>query len=339
MVLNSGNEGTLDLQISGAETMAVDDGSVSMGKKFSERRFLRRVLGDYGSDPVRKLLTIAVHAVLLESGLIGFDSVSGMRVNQLHLANGWPSNSRSVSLWYTLPELLGNGYCNSGNVVELESVVSKFQSLGHLVIIHGCLAKGGSGLYRVCLNGNGFVPAINLANSDEETRYPESEILEFWKMVKDGLVLPLLIHLCEKTGLGGPPCCMHLPPELKLKIFESLPSSDLVKVGYVCSALRDLSSDNELWRQKFIDEFGGALGLGLPPCFRRISAELKLKIFQSLHGVDLLSGLRNLSSDNEIEFWKRKYDDKSGRAEEWKGIFALFWESKEKWRRQFRLFQ
>ncbi|XP_062175965.1 F-box protein SKIP22-like [Alnus glutinosa] len=235
--------------------MGVDDGSVPMVKKFSERRFLRRVLGDYDGD--HKLLVIAVHAVLLESGFVGFDSVSGMQVDRIHLAN----DAFTVSLRYTLPELLGyGGYCNFCNVVE--SVVLKFQNLGHLVTIYGCLAKGGSGLYRVCLNENRLVPAIGLANRDEEN---ESEIFEFWKMVKDGLVLPLLIDLCEKTGLGLPPCFMRLPADLKLKILESLHGPDLAKVGCVCSELRYLSSRDELWKQKFDEEFGraaGAQGIG-----------------------------------------------------------------------------
>ncbi|XP_059446339.1 F-box protein SKIP22-like [Corylus avellana] len=66
-----------------------------------------------------------------------------------------------------------------------------------------------------------------------------------------------LVGLCEKTGLGPPPCFMRLPAELQRKILESLHGVDLAKVGCVCSELRDLSSDNELWKQKFIEEFGG----------------------------------------------------------------------------------
>ncbi|KAE8008158.1 hypothetical protein FH972_004698 [Carpinus fangiana] len=60
-----------------------------------------------------------------------------------------------------------------------------------------------------------------------------------------------LVGLCEKTGFGP------LPAELQRKILESLHGVDLAKVGCVCSELRDLSSDNELWKQKFIEEFGG----------------------------------------------------------------------------------
>ncbi|XP_059446341.1 F-box protein SKIP22-like [Corylus avellana] len=230
--------------------MGVDDGSVSMVKKFSERRFLRRVLGeemgDYGGD--HKLLVMAVNAVLWESGFVGFDSVTGMRVDPFHIADEWPSNAFLESLWYTLPDLLRHGYCNSGNMVE--SVVLKFQSLGNLVIIYGYLAKAGSMLYEVYLNENRFVPAISLAYSDEENAYPESEIIEFWKMVKDGLVLPLLIDLCEKANLPPPLCFMRLTGELKLKILKSLHCVDLARVGCVCSELRRLCSDNELWKRK-----------------------------------------------------------------------------------------
>jgi hypothetical protein len=66
-----------------------------------------------------------------------------------------------------------------------------------------------------------------------------------------------LVGLCEKTGLGPSPCFMRLPAELHRKILESLHGVDLAKVGCVCSKLRDLSSNNELWKQKCIEEFGG----------------------------------------------------------------------------------
>lgn len=262
--LVSESEGEDSLEISSAETMEMHDGSVSAGKKFYERCFLRRILraelGDYGGD--HRLLVIAVHAVLLESGFVAFDSVSGIRIDRFHLPDVWPSNAFTMSLCYTLPELLGNSNGYVANVPE--SVVLKFQSLGHFVNIYGSLATGGSGLYRVSLNENRFAPAISLANSDsidiinEEDGYPESEVFEFWKTVKDGLALPLLIDLCERAGLVPPPCFMRLPAELKLKVLESLPGVDLAKVGCVCSELRYLSSNNELWKVKYEEVFGRA---------------------------------------------------------------------------------
>ena len=130
-------------------------------------------------------------------------------------------------------------------------------------------AKGGSGLHHVCLNENRFVPAlesvwvVNGDSNDEiknQDGFLETEVFEFWKIVKDGIALPLLIDLCEKAGLVPPPCFMRLPTELKLKIFESLPGVDLAKVGCVCSDLRYLSSSNELWKQKFEEEFGNGTG-------------------------------------------------------------------------------
>ncbi|XP_075674108.1 F-box protein SKIP22-like [Castanea sativa] len=253
---------------SGAETMELDDGSsVLSGKKCFEHYFLRRVLreelgGGDGSD--HKLMVIAIHAVLLESGFVGFDSVSGMRVDGFHLRDVWPSKAFSMSLCYTLPELLGIVNVNGNGYNVPESIVLKFQNVGHCINIYGSLAKGGSGLHRVCLNENRFVPALESVwvvngESNEEIEnqdgFLETEVFEFWKIVKDGIALPLLIDLCEKAGLEPPPCFMRLPTELKLKIFESLPGVDLAKVGCVCSDLRYLSSANELWKQKFEEEF------------------------------------------------------------------------------------
>ena len=49
---------------------------------------------------------------------------------------------------------------------------------------------------------------------------------------------------------------MSLPAELKLKILGFLPGLEIAKVGCLCSELRNLSSADDLWKQKFEEEFG-----------------------------------------------------------------------------------
>ncbi|KAL9321873.1 hypothetical protein ACSQ67_009926 [Phaseolus vulgaris] len=83
-----------------------------------------------------------------------------------------------------------------------------------------------------------------------------SDVFEMLKMVKDRVALPLLIDLCEKSGLDLPPCFMELVMELKLLILERVPGVDLAKVACTCSELRFLCNDNELWKKKYLEEFG-----------------------------------------------------------------------------------
>lgn len=253
--------------------MDVDDGSeLVVGKKFSVPCFLRKVLrdelGEDGSE--HRLLVIAVHAVMLESGFVAFDSVSGVVVDRFHLPDEWPSTAFTMSLWYTLPELINS--CSEA----IEAVVLKFQSLGHYINVYGSLAKNGSGLYRVPLNEYRFAQTIDvvwakcdstggMGETDKNSysnSYPENEVFEFWKIVKDGLALPLLIDLCERGDLMPPPCLMRLPTELKLNILELLPGADVAKVGCVCRELQYLSTNNDLWKQKFVEEFGNEAGKG-----------------------------------------------------------------------------
>lgn len=47
----------------------------------------------------------------------------------------------------------------------------------------------------------------------------------------------------------------HLPTELKMKILESLPGVDIARASCVCTEIRDLDSDNDLWKRKFLEEF------------------------------------------------------------------------------------
>ncbi|KAF9617062.1 hypothetical protein IFM89_033167 [Coptis chinensis] len=61
--------------------------------------------------------------------------------------------------------------------------------------------------------------------------------------------------LCEKTGLILPPCFMRLPTDLQLRILKFLPGASIAKVSCVSSELRDLSSNDDLWKQKNVEEF------------------------------------------------------------------------------------
>lgn len=242
----------------GSEDMEIDDGSVlEANSKFSVPSFLKKVfvkeVGDAANGGDHKLLVIAVHAVLLESGFVAYDPVSGMRFVGFHLHDEWPKSAFGLSLHYTLPELA------SSEVVE--TVVLKFQTLGRFLNIYGSVPKKGFGAHRVCLDESRFAPALSFIlkhrdHPDSGKLYPNREIFEFWKIVKDGLSYPLLIDLCEKLGLILPPCFMRLPIELKLKILEALPATDIARVSCVSSELHFIASNNELWRLKYEEEFG-----------------------------------------------------------------------------------
>ncbi|KAJ4824340.1 hypothetical protein Tsubulata_004303 [Turnera subulata] len=228
--------------------------------RFSEPYFLRKVLreGFSGGGRDRNLLVAAIHAVFLESGFVRVDSVS----DRFEIPEEWPSR---MSFSYTLPELV------SGEGV-VQSAVLKFQVLGRFVNVYGSLANGGSGQYRLCLDESRFSRTLNLvwANCYENVRMAEEdassksnterEVFEFWKTVKDGLALPLLIDLCVKAGLLPPACMMLLPAELKLMILQLLPGVDVARMGCVCSELRYLSSNTDLWKKKYEEEFGSGSG-------------------------------------------------------------------------------
>ncbi|XVE49360.1 hypothetical protein DITRI_Ditri01bG0077300 [Diplodiscus trichospermus] len=244
----------------------MDFDAFAVDERFSEPYFLRKVLGeelgDDGSN--HRLLAIAVHAVLVDSGFVGFDPSSGLQMDRFHLPDEWPS---PVSICYSLPELLRDDTNSGSNLTDY--VVLKFQTLGHFFQVYGSLVEGGSGLYKLSLDEYRFAPTLDLvwANCVKNERtnankigsfntYPENEVFELWKIVKDGLALPLLIDLSYRTGLSLPACLMRLPTELKLKILELLPGVDIARMGCVCSEMRYLSSNSDLWKQKFEEEFG-----------------------------------------------------------------------------------
>ncbi|KAL6211825.1 hypothetical protein ACLB2K_017048 [Fragaria x ananassa] len=251
----------------GYSGMEIDEESSGVvRKKYSVPFFLRRVMREELAEDRtdHNLLVIALHAVLSESRFVRFDSVSGAQTDRCHLPKEWPAVAYTLSLSYTLPEILQNRDNAGGGV---EAVGLKVQTLGRFVNVYGSLAGGGcgSGPYRVSLDVERFAPMLDFVwrsrnVSDSEVFVPEIEIFEFWRIVNDGITYPLLIDLCEKAGLPEPPSFMCLPLDLKMNILERLSGADIAKVGCACKELQNLANNDELWNQKFLEEFGSGAG-------------------------------------------------------------------------------
>lgn len=258
-VVDSSNSNSEEI----AESMEIDDDETSVtdaGKSFSVPGFLRKVFTDELGDDEgfsHKLLGIAIRAVLLESGFVEIDPATRLlKHNNFDIQGNW----YLASFYYTLPNIITGG--------NIETVKIKFQSLGKYCKVYGSLVNG-SGVHSVLLDEDRLVPFLNVvwancgqvvATMEENNKVsnvePEKEVFEFWRKMKDGLVFPLLIDLCEKAGLELPPCFMQLPTELKLKILELVSGVDIAKVSCVCSELRYLASSDDLWKQKYIEQFG-----------------------------------------------------------------------------------
>ncbi|XP_065872481.1 F-box protein SKIP22-like, partial [Euphorbia lathyris] len=253
---------------------------LEIGKRLSEPNLLRRVLSEnMGNDfSDNKLVFLAIHAVLIESGFVGFNSMSGLKKKEK------ASMNFTTSVSYTLPQLLSDDINDTK-----ESIVLKFQNLGHYVNVYGSLANSQLGLHKLNIDKSRFVPAIGTFwvtgdgcdRVNEMDSNAEKVIFELWKFVKDGLALPLLIDLCEKTGLDLPPCLIGLPADLKFSILELLPGQDIARVACVCKEMKYLSSNNELWKEKHMSEFGtGAVSSHTCNWKARFASSLKWKRFE-----------------------------------------------------------
>ncbi|CAD5313575.1 unnamed protein product [Arabidopsis thaliana] len=215
-------------------------------KRLSEPFFLKNILLEKSGDTSElTTLALSVHAVMLESGFVLLNHGSD-KFN-------FSKELLTVSLRYTLPELIKSKDTNT-----IESVTVKFQNLGPVVVVYGTVG-GSSGRVHMNLDKRRFVPVIDLvmdtSKSDEEgSSSIYREVFMFWRMVKDRLVIPLLIGICDKAGLEPPPCLMRLPTELKLKILELLPGVSIGNMACVCTEMRYLASDNDLWKQKCLEE-------------------------------------------------------------------------------------
>ncbi|GJU58063.1 F-box protein SKIP22-like protein [Tanacetum coccineum] len=225
-----------------------DDGNLvnEVGKSFSVPSFLRKAFTDALRDNDdglldHKLFGIVVRAVLFESGFVEIDP-------ELVLFKYDNFNAQGI-FYYSLPNIVSRG--------NTEYVKVVFQNLGKHCKVYGFLING-TWIHSMLFD-KVKLPILNVVWPKIGQVVEEKEVFEFWRKMKDGLALPLLIDLCEKTGLELPPCFIKLPIELKLKILESVSGVDIANVSCVCSELRQLALNDYLWRKKYIKEFGNAV--------------------------------------------------------------------------------
>ncbi|EHA8590475.1 F-box protein SKIP22 [Cocos nucifera] len=227
--------------------MEVEESPVAK-KCVSVPGFLKRVMEEEKVEVKGILgrLVIVVHAVFQESGFLVYDG------NGSRLPEGWASAATSVvSIQYTLPGLVGL----SNEEKDVKMAILKFGVMGNYLTVYGYVSGDHPDVYRVCFDGSKLEPLLSL-DMDSMDQKEEKEIFQLWKAVKDGLSLHLLIDISQKNGLPLPACFMLLPVDLKIKVLGLIPGVDIAKVACTCSELRYLSSDDELWKHKFVEEFG-----------------------------------------------------------------------------------
>ncbi|XP_061993636.1 putative F-box protein At1g23770 [Rosa rugosa] len=223
--------------------------------KHSVPFFLRRVLMEelgaqhFPCSNHQLLLETAVHAVLLDSGFVRFDSDSVSGVS-------------GMSLSYTVPDILQN---LGGSI---QGIGLRFEKLDKSVRVNGSLT-GEDSVYSVSLEVEkvaSFIEFLWASKVDVNDivsvgllEKQETQVFNFWRTIKDEISLPLMIDLCAKAGLPSPPCLMSLPPELKTKILWSLSGVNIAAIECVCKELQKLGNDGELWKHRLGQQFPGEL--------------------------------------------------------------------------------
>ncbi|KAJ4716102.1 F-box family protein [Melia azedarach] len=238
-------------------TTELDDVASVTQQELTLMSSMKRVFKEVGSfaDDDCRLLTVAVHAVMLHYGFVCFVPESQTKLDSFNHAT-----TSSIHITYTLPEVL--------ELTKTETLTLSFQDSGNFVNVRGFLTEKEPVVHQLSLNRSRFAPPLDLTFVDSDMidqriklhgsssdRYPENEVFEFRRLVNDALVYPLLIDIRQKVGLLPPPCFMRLPAELKLKILELLDGVDVARAACVCTELRNLSVENDdLWRRKCTGE-------------------------------------------------------------------------------------
>jgi F-box protein 7 len=211
-------------------------------------RDLKREMGNVGGaeGTAAGRLVAALHAALLDVGFLPATQMG----SHLSLPQGWPSGAlKPLTIKYTIPELSAMlSVTEEGKVVVLN-----YSLMANFVMVYGYVHGAQSEVCRLCLELPGLEPLLYL-DSDQLSRVHEKGVHDLWRVLKDEICLPLMISLCQLNGLRLPPCLMALPADLKTKVLEFLPGVDLAKVECTCKEMRNLASDDSIWK-KFVSKF------------------------------------------------------------------------------------
>ncbi|XP_066397124.1 F-box protein SKIP22-like [Miscanthus floridulus] len=211
-------------------------------------RDLKREMNNVGSaeGTASGRLVAALHAALLD---VGFLTATQMG-SHLSLPQGWPSGAlKPLTIKYTIPELSAMlPVTEEGKVVVLN-----YSLMANFVMVYWYVHGAQSEVCRLCLELPGLEPLLYL-DSDQLSGVHEKGVHDLWRVLKDEICLPLMISLCQLNGLRLPPCLMALPSDLKTKVLEFLPGVDLAKVECTCKEMRNLASDDSIWK-KFVSKF------------------------------------------------------------------------------------
>lgn len=342
----------------GVESMEVDGEELPLLEKSrSVPFFLERVLlaERENAESGHRLLVIAVHAVMLESGFVGVDLKASEEpgFDGFRLPEGW-STKAMVSLYYTLPELVyDDGKC-------VESVCVRFQMLGSFLVVYGSLVSvKDSQVYRLSLKVEMFLSALQFAvNSIEALCNGENStnslFTEGKKRNENNDIFSLNMRDSQRVEMieGG-----SSGQEMGVK-----GSSSSCEIDVKASSSHDMCVF-ELWRivkdrlsMPVLTSLCEKTGLPSPPSLILLPTELKLKILEFLPAVDVAklgcvcTEFRFLSVNDEL--WKKKYADELGSFSEvdrpaggrpdgqrWKDAFARDWIRKKKMEAQRRNFR
>ncbi|KAJ3703479.1 hypothetical protein LUZ61_007184 [Rhynchospora tenuis] len=211
--------------------------------------FLVEVMGTETSEDAGILgrVIMLTHAALLETG---FTLLNGAGSK---LPQGWASNPTSLCLEYTIPD-----FVNQVQPMNEKVAVVKLSMLGNLATIYGHLGGIKPDFYRFCYDLAKVATLLSL-DLNAMDKLEQEQLMEIFRGVKDAVALPLMIDVCLKNGLPMPPCFMFLSIDIRAKILELLHGVDVLRVGSTCKEMRNLSLDDNLWRQKFEREFSNSV--------------------------------------------------------------------------------
>uniref|UniRef100_A0A0D9XHK0 F-box domain-containing protein n=1 Tax=Leersia perrieri TaxID=77586 RepID=A0A0D9XHK0_9ORYZ len=221
--------------------------------------------GDWDAEPLLGRLVVLAHAAFLHAGLVpsatGGGGAGGARPGSRHhhLPEHLGAVASSLSLRYTIPELLPRKRCGALSGAA-ETAVLRFSPHGdHLVVFYGNLAGGNAENPKTrhwsCVDAR--LAARVLAGDLDAAAHALSNSggggVSLWNDLAGGLARRVFADMCWENGDLLPPRLTLLPASLQENILRSLTDvEDMARVYFTCKGIRNLIDGCHVMKNRYL---------------------------------------------------------------------------------------
>nr|AAL01164.1 Hypothetical protein [Oryza sativa Japonica Group]AAN11200.1 Hypothetical protein [Oryza sativa Japonica Group] len=211
----------------------------------------------WDAEPPLGRLVVVAHAAFLHAGFVPYSAGGSSSASRRPLPDEIGAVASSLSLRYTVPELLRRTTTQRRRS-RAETAVLRLCAHGDHVVFYGYLTGDANQVQRLqttrhwaCIDALSVASVLLSGDLDATAHALADDGAGLWKKLAGGLARRLFVDMCRKNSRLLPPRLTSLPPDLQEDILRRLAVEDIAAMYFTCTGLRDLIAGSEVLNNNF----------------------------------------------------------------------------------------